>query len=54
MKLFFDTSALVKHFHEEEGSNIVTELINSQENKIWIFEIAKIEFFCSLYRRYRN
>jgi len=54
MNLFFDTSALVKHFHEEDGSEIVTELINSQENKIWILEIAKIEFFCSLYRRYRN
>lgn len=29
MNLFFDTSALVKFFHEEEGSEIVTKLITS-------------------------
>lgn len=54
MNLFFDTSALIKFFHEEEGSDVVSELITSQENEIWILEIARIEFFSSLYRRYRN
>ncbi|MDX1957941.1 MAG: hypothetical protein SFU98_05180 [Leptospiraceae bacterium] len=33
MNLFFDTSALVKYFHEEEGTDIVTSLIKN-ENKI--------------------
>lgn len=27
MNLFFDTSALVKFFHEEEGTEAVTELM---------------------------
>ncbi len=27
MNLFFDTSALVKFFHDEEGSETVTKLI---------------------------
>jgi hypothetical protein len=27
MKLFFDTSALVKFFHEEEGTEQITELM---------------------------
>ncbi len=30
MKLFFDTSAIVKAFHTEEGSDLVVELLNHQ------------------------
>ncbi len=36
MNLFFDTSALVKFFHEEEGTDIITDLILEQNNEIWI------------------
>ncbi len=54
MNLFFDTSALVKFFHQEEGSEVVTKLITSQENEIWILEIGQIEFFSALFRRFRN
>ena len=32
MNLFFDTSALVKFFHEEEGTESVTNLILDQNN----------------------
>lgn len=32
MRLFFDTSALVKFFHEEEGSPKVTELIRPPDS----------------------
>ena len=39
MNLFFDTSALVKFFHEEEGTDIVTDLILEQ-NKDWSFVVA--------------
>jgi len=54
MKLFFDTSALVKFFHEEQGSETVTNLITSPNNEIWILELVRIEFFISLFRRFRN
>lgn len=54
MNLFFDTSALVKYFHDEEGTQTVTELINSEENEIWISEIASLEFLSALFRRFRN
>ncbi|MCK4795888.1 MAG: type II toxin-antitoxin system VapC family toxin [Spirochaetes bacterium] len=54
MKLFFDTSALVKFFHEEKGTETITELIISPLNEIWILELAKLEFYGSLFRRYRN
>lgn len=54
MKLFFDTSALVKLFHEETGSKVVTELVTSPENEIWVCELVCIEFYSALFRRYRN
>jgi len=54
MILFFDTSALVKFFHEEKGSQAVTSLIISKDNEIWISELARIEFFSALFRRLRN
>lgn len=54
MKLFFDTSALIKFFHKEDGSQKVTELIVSEENEIWISELARIEFISAVFRRFRN
>lgn len=43
MILFFETSALVKFFHNEEGTDAVTELLNSQENEIWVSELVRLE-----------
>ena len=54
MILFFDTSALVKFFHEEKGSEVVTRLILSEDNEIWISVLARIEFLSALYRRLQN
>jgi predicted nucleic acid-binding protein len=54
MKLYFDTSALVKFFHVEEGTPVVSGLVEDGENQIYISELAKIEFHCALYRRCRN
>lgn len=54
MIIFYDTSALVKFFHEEMGTDIVTEQINNQENKIYISELSGLEFVSALYRRYRR
>ncbi len=54
MNLFFDTSALVKFFHEEEGTERVTNLILDRNNQIWILELAKLEFKSSVFRRFRN
>ncbi len=54
MILFFDTSALVKFFHNEEGTEAVTELLNFQENEIWVSELVRLEFVSALHRRFRN
>ena len=54
MKLFFDTSALIKFFHQEEGTQEVTRLITSEENEIWVSELVRIEFISALSRRIIN
>ncbi len=54
MNLFFDTSALVKFFHEEEGTDRVTMWITSPDNEIWVSEIVRLEFISAVYRRFRN
>ena len=54
MILFFDTSALVKVFHEEKGSEVVTPLIKAKDNEVWISELARIEFLSVIFRRFRN
>lgn len=54
MNLFFDTSSLVKFFHVETATEQVTKLINNKENDIYISELAKLEFYSALHRRFRN
>jgi predicted nucleic acid-binding protein len=54
MKLFIDTSALIKYFHQEQGSKRIEELMSSEINEIWISELAVIEFKSALYRLFRN
>lgn len=53
MILFFDTSALVKFFYEEEGTEAVTKLILDNKNELWISELARLEFISAVYRRFR-
>lgn len=54
MNLYFDTSALVKFFHDEDGTDVVTNLILNEINTCWIIEIAHLELTSAVYRRYRN
>jgi len=54
MKLFFDTSALVKYFHEEPGSQRITALIETTDHERWVSELARVEFLSALCRRFRN
>ncbi|MCK5057728.1 MAG: type II toxin-antitoxin system VapC family toxin [Candidatus Aminicenantes bacterium] len=52
MKYFFDTSALVKIYHNENGTEKVLSMYSGNE-KITISELARIEFYSSVYRKYR-
>lgn len=46
--------ALVKFFHEEEGTETVTELILDANNQVWISELSRLEFLSTVFRRFRN
>ena len=54
MNFFFDTSALVKFFYVESGTELVTQIIEHSSSEIWISDLARLEFTSALYRRYRN
>lgn len=54
MRFFLDTSALVKFFHVECGTELVTQIVENSASEIWISELARLEFTSALYRRYRN
>lgn len=54
MRFFFDTSALVKFFYIESGTEFVTQIIEHTDSEIWISDLARLEFTSALYRRFRN
>ena len=54
MKLFIDTSALVKFYHEEEGTASITAMILDCSGDIYISELAKLEILSSFCRRFRS
>ncbi len=54
MNCFFDTSALVKIFSSEVGSEKVKAIILDQNNQIWTLELALIELISAVFRKYRN
>jgi len=47
---YFDTSALVKLYHDESNTSVVEEIFSNEENQIIISEIACIELYSALYR----
>lgn len=52
--LFFDTSALVKYVHEEEGSERVVALIDDRHNTVCISALAQVEFVSAMHRKFRE
>ena len=53
MRLFVDTSALVKLFHVEEGTDRVTVWVEKATEGICVLDIAAVEFLSAVYRRLR-
>lgn len=54
MDLFFDTSALVKIFSEEQGSEKIRELIFNPANKIFLLDLCVVELMSTVFRKWRN
>jgi len=52
--LFFDTSALVKYVHEEEGSERVIAPIDDRSNAVCISALAHVEFVSAMHRKFRE
>ena len=44
MILFVDTSALVKFFHREEGTDVVVSIISDLDNEVWVSELPMVLF----------
>ena len=53
MKYYFDTTALVKIYHREIGSDQVIGIYNGEDN-ITISELGAIEFISTIYRKHRE
>lgn len=54
MKIYIDTSTLFKLYHEETGSKEIDDLFeNNTIKKIYISEIAKIEFVSTVWKKIR-
>lgn len=51
---FFDTSALLKLYHREVGTDQVEEIFKQTENSIVISELAIVEFYSTLARKVRT
>lgn len=50
---FFDTSALVKLYHQETGTERVEEIFARSQNSLVISELAAVELYSSLARKVR-
>ena len=53
MDYFFDTSAVVKVYHEEKGSNIILPIYNANDS-ILISELSKVEFLSTIHKKLRS
>ncbi len=54
MLYYFDTSALVKIYHKEEGSDTVITLFEEEGVINYLSQLTFTEFSCTLYRKFRN
>jgi predicted nucleic acid-binding protein len=55
VKVFLDTSSLIKLYYKEEGTSKLDKLfIENVITEIYISEITKIEFFSAIYKKLRT
>ncbi len=54
MTRFLDTSAVVKIYHEEEGSRRMMEIYDSSDTELMISELGVVEFRSAALRKYRE
>ncbi len=52
-RYYFDTSALIKLYHEETGTDNITDMINSENPDIVISDLTTIEMVSALAKKVR-
>ncbi|KPA12647.1 protein containing PilT protein [Candidatus Magnetomorum sp. HK-1] len=52
--IFFDTSAIIKLYHDEDGTDDVLSIINSYDPSILISDLTKIEFVSAFAKKVRT
>jgi uncharacterized protein len=53
-RYFFDTSALIKLYHQEDGTEVVDELMDQDESLIVISDLAVVEMVSALAKKVRT
>lgn len=53
MNVFLDSSAIVKIFHVEEGSDIVMSIVDDEVISSWVCDLVRLEFSSAVMRRFR-
>lgn len=54
MKVFLDSSALVKLYHEESESQMMQETLSQSAESLILSEIAKLEFHSAIWKKVRT
>lgn len=55
MKIFLDTSSLIKLYYKEEGTSNLDKIFTKNIiSEIFISEITKVEFFSAIYKKLRT
>lgn len=54
MKVFLDTSSLIKLYHQEEGSDFVMEVLSNDVVEIFLSELAVLEFRAAIWKKIRE
>lgn len=53
-RYFLDSSAFVKHYHQESGSSAVENLFRDTDNRLFISRLALVEFQSAIARHVRE
>ncbi len=53
MNVFLDSSAIVKIFHVENGSDIVMGIFDDEDVSSWACDLVRLEFSSAIMRRFR-
>ncbi len=54
MKVFLDTSSLLKLYHREDGTDKLLQLLSDKAKSIYLSELAKVEFTSAVSKKVRT